>query len=167
MATDTDRHFGDSMDIFISAVKYSRELTQCVPKRSSLWVPSDSRHIWAPNSCYSKFMLSGVFHRTAMAILLMGSLVASYGICPLSSQKTEHSCCSHASESGKSMPMKCCTVSTPLQAIIVAPELPNTTPMLAVDRILATYQTAHSSDFANAEIILPLSPPTGAFNLRI
>jgi hypothetical protein len=112
-------------------------------------------------------MLSGAFQRAAMAILVMGSLLASYGICPLSNQKTEHSCCSHASEPGNSAPMKCCTVSAPLQAIVISPELPNTTPMLVVERILATDQTANSSDFAMAEIIPPLSPHTGAFNLRI
>jgi hypothetical protein len=63
--------------------------------------------------------------------------------------------------------MKCCTASAPLPAIVVAPELPNTTPMLVVERILATDQMAYSSDFASTAILSPLSPPTGEFNLRI
>src|ERR1017187_3407803 len=112
-------------------------------------------------------MLRGVFQRAAVAILLMGSLLAPSGICLQPAHKAAHSCCLHASKSHQSVRTNCCTASAPLPAIVVAPNLPGSAPMTVVRAFVSLNESASSSEFSVLSVIPPHSPPRGAFNLRI
>jgi hypothetical protein len=112
-------------------------------------------------------MLQGVFQRAAVAILLMGSLLAPSGICLQPAHKAAHSCCSHASKSHQSVKTNCCTASAPLPAVVVAPNLPGSAPMTVAQEFVSSDELSVQSELTRLAVIPPLSPPTGAFNLRI
>ena len=63
-------------------------------------------------------MRKGVFQRAAVAIVLMGSLLAPFGTCLQPAHKALHGCCAPASESGKTAQTNCCTASAPLPAVV-------------------------------------------------
>jgi len=112
-------------------------------------------------------MLRGVFQRAAVAILLMGALLAPSGICLQPMHRAAHSCCSHASKSHQSVRTNCCTASAPLPAVVVAPNLPGSAPLMVVRAFISLDEFSSSSEFLVLSVIPPHSPPSGAFNLRI
>src|ERR1035437_2950373 len=112
-------------------------------------------------------MLSGVFQRAAVAILLMGSLLAPLGTCLQRTHKTGHSCCSHASESSKTARTNCCTASTPLPAVVAAPDLLGPAPLTVAQEFISSNEPSLSGELSISAVIPPQSPPAGAFNLRI
>ena len=112
-------------------------------------------------------MLRGVFQRAAVAIVLMGSLLAPFGNCLQRTHKTAHGCCAPASESNKTAQTNCCTASAPLPAVVVAPNLPGSAPMTVAQELISLDEFCSRSEFPRFAVIPPHSPPTGAFNLRI
>ncbi|MGA2809126.1 MAG: hypothetical protein ABSE87_13415 [Terracidiphilus sp.] len=112
-------------------------------------------------------MLRGVFQRAAVAILLMGGLLAPNGICLQQTHKATHSCCAPAPESSATVKSDCCAARAPLPAVVVAPNLPGPVSMAAAPEFVPATELFSPGDFLAAAVIPPLSPPTGAFNLRI
>jgi hypothetical protein len=113
-------------------------------------------------------MLRGFLRRAAVAILLMGALVAPLGVCLQPAHKTAHSCCAPESAQGNTMQMNCCVASAPLPGmVVVATELPGPAPVNVVQEFVALDLVSAASDLPIATVIPPHSPPPGAFNLRI
>jgi hypothetical protein len=112
-------------------------------------------------------MLRGVFQRAAVAIVLMGLLLAPFGTCLQPAHKTAHGCCAPASESGKAAQTNCCTASAPLPAVVVAANLPGSAPMTVAQEFISLDEFSTRSEFPRLAVIPPHSPPAGAFNLRI
>jgi hypothetical protein len=112
-------------------------------------------------------MLSGVYKRAAVAIVLMSSLLAPFGTCLQPAHKTAHSCCAPASESGKTAQTNCCTASAPLPAVVVATNLPGSAPMTVAQEFISLDEFSSRSEFPRFAVIPSHSPPPGAFILRI
>jgi hypothetical protein len=112
-------------------------------------------------------MLRGGFRRAAVAIVLMGSLLAPFGICLQPAQKSAHSCCSHTSKSNQSVRTNCCIASAPLPALVVATNLPGSAPMTIAQEFISLDEFSSRSEFPILAVIPPHSPPTGAFIFRI
>jgi hypothetical protein len=112
-------------------------------------------------------MRNGVFQRAAVAIVLMGAMLAPFGICLQPTHKAAHSCCSQASKSSQSVRTNCCTASAPLPAVVVAPNLPGSAPMTVAQEFISLDEFSSRSEFPILAVIPPHSSPTGAFNLRI
>jgi len=111
-------------------------------------------------------MLQNSFQRAAMAILLIGLMIAPLGMCLQQSPKGAHSCCIHP-ESPHSLRANCCVFGTQLPATLVAPKQPGASPSHGVDKNAAYVETPSSGERPVVVVIPPLSPPTGAFILRI
>jgi hypothetical protein len=112
-------------------------------------------------------MLRGVFQRAAVAIVLMGGLLAPNGVCLQRTHQAAHSCCAPAPESGKTAQPDCCIARAPLPAVVVAPNLSGPVSMSVTREFVLATELSSPGDFPAAAVIPPLSPPTGAFNLRI
>jgi hypothetical protein len=112
-------------------------------------------------------MLKGSFQRAAMAILLMGLMMAPLGICLQPAQKGAHSCCPQQSETPGLLPINCCIVRTELPATLVAPTLTSAShPPTAFESMSLEAMPAPNLNRI-ARVSLPLSPPPGTFILRI
>jgi hypothetical protein len=111
-------------------------------------------------------MLRGSFQRAAMAILLIGMMIAPFATCLQQGHKGAHSCCM-PSERSHSLRTNCCTVRTQLPATLAAPTLPRTSSLSAV--YVAFRREAMPVSFERPAVaaIPPLSPPPGAFILRL
>ena len=116
---------------------------------------------------YSEIMLRGVFQRAAVAIVLMGALIAPAGSCLAQPHRSGHSCCPHTSVPSKALQNDCCTVRTPLPAVVVAANLPGSASMTVAREFISSNLLSSPREFPAAAVIPPQSPPTGAFNLRI
>ena len=127
----------------------------------------DTNHNKTQFSWYPVAMLRGVLQRAAVAIVLMGALLAPFGTCLQRMHKAAHSCCSHASESRKTAQTNCCVASAPLPAVVVAPNLPGSAPMTAAQEFIFLDEFSSRSEFPSLAVIPPHSPPTVAFNFRI
>jgi hypothetical protein len=112
-------------------------------------------------------MLKGSFQRAAMAILLMGTLLAPFGTCQQWMHKPAHSCCVPASAPGNTARTNCCKTSDPLPAAIVAPSLPRTASFTVAQQFAPSNEFSLPSEFPTLAVIPPHSPPSGAFILRI
>lgn len=112
-------------------------------------------------------MLIGVYQRAAVAIVLMGTMLAPIGICLQPTHKAAHSCCSHPSKSNQSVRTNCCTASAPLPAVVVTPKLSGVAPMTVARAFVSLNEPVSLSEFPVLSVIPPQSPPTGAFILRI
>jgi hypothetical protein len=112
-------------------------------------------------------MLKGSFRRAAMAILMMGLMIAPLGICLQPAQKGAHSCCPEQSETHGSVQTNCCIVRTQLPATLVDPILTCVShpPTMIESMSLEAMPVAHHDQ--GARVNLPLSPPPGSFILRI
>lgn len=111
-------------------------------------------------------MLRGTFQRAAMAILLVGMMIAPLGICLRPSPKVAHGCCMQT-ESSHSLHADCCIVRAQLPAIPAASNLPGTSPCAAVYEYSACVEKTAVDEHSTVVVIPPLSPPTGVFILRI
>ena len=143
----------------------ARQISQ--PDFRFIWCFGDLHHRKQEFPWYAETMLRGVFQRAAVAIVLMGSLLAPFGTCLQRTHKAAHSCCSHASESRKTAQTNCCIASAPLPAVVVAPNLPGSAPMTVAQEFISLDEFSSRSEFPILAVIPPHSPPTGAFNLRI
>src|ERR1035438_1130182 len=103
-------------------------------------------------------MLRGVYQRAAVAIVLMGSLLAPFGTCLQPTLKAAHSCCSHASRSNQSVRTNCCTASAPLPAVVVAANLPGSAPMAVAQEFISLDEFSSRSEFPRLTVIPPHSP---------
>ena len=112
-------------------------------------------------------MLKGYFQPAAMAILLMGLMMAPLGICLQPTQKSAHSCCPEQSETHGSLQTNCCIVRTQLPATLVDPILTCAShPPAAFESVSLEAMPVPRLNRV-ARLTLPLSPPPGAFILRI
>lgn len=111
-------------------------------------------------------MLRGSFQRAAMAILLVGMMIAPLGICLQQNSKAAHSCCMRQ-QSLHCLQTNCCSFRTQLPAIVLAPPLPNPTPGEASHEYVASLNAITPDEHPPVAAIPPLSPPTGAYTLRI
>jgi hypothetical protein len=112
-------------------------------------------------------MLNGIFQRAAMAILLVGALLAPSGICLQQTQKAAHDCCAPASKSIPAAQNDCCTAKSTLPAFVAAPSLPAPAPVALPQEFLSAQAPESPSALSALTIVLPHSPPPGAFSLRI
>jgi hypothetical protein len=111
-------------------------------------------------------MFRGSFQRAAMTILLMGLMIAPLRICLEQSPKSAHSCCMQPA-SRHSLRTDCCVVRTQLPATLVTPTLPGPSANEVLHEDVASLDAAITDVFPAVAVIPPLSPPTGAFILRI
>jgi hypothetical protein len=111
-------------------------------------------------------MLRGSFQRASMAILLMGLMLAPLGFCLRPSRESAHSCCMQR-ESSASVQTNCCAMRTELPATLPTPSLPGVSPSRAMHEYIPCLGPAVSNARPAVAVIPPLSPPTGAFILRI
>jgi hypothetical protein len=112
-------------------------------------------------------MLIGVFQRAVMAILLMGALLAPSGICLRQTQKAAHDCCAPASKAIPAVQNDCCTARSTLPAFVAAPDLPAPEPLALPQDFVSAQEPESPSALPVSAIVLPHSPPSGAFSLRI
>jgi|ERR1035438_4671659 hypothetical protein len=112
-------------------------------------------------------MKAEIFQRASLAIVLIGTMLMPFGTCLSIKQKTEHSCCASASETGKSAQTNCCVVRDQQPAVVVVTILPNPAPMAAAPELSPINAPFSPHESSIAAFIPPLSPPPGAFNLRI
>jgi hypothetical protein len=160
-----DRQTGSAIHLFdLTADWYfGEEQRQAIhPKLSGDTNHNKTQFLWYPVA-----MLKGIFQRAAVAIVLMGALLAPFGTCLQRTHKTAHSCCLHTSESRNAAQPNCCIARAPLTAVLVAPNLPGSAPMTVAQDFISTDELSLPSQFPILDVIPPHSPPTGAFNLRI
>jgi hypothetical protein len=113
------------------------------------------------------FMLSGVFQRAVMAIVLMGTILAPLGTCLHRIHRADHNCCSPASESAVSARADCCTAGAAMPAMTIAAVHPAAAPMILAPAFFSAGEPSSPREFQASAIVPPQSPPAGAFNLRI
>jgi len=111
-------------------------------------------------------MLRGTFQRAAMAIVLIGLMLAPLGFCLQRSTKDKHSCCMKQA-AAHILRSDCCVVRTPLPATLARPTLPSASPSAAVYEYGACVKVAAPDEHPAIAPIPTLSPPPGAFPLRI
>jgi len=111
-------------------------------------------------------MLRGSFQHAAMATLLMGLMIVPLGTCLERSPNGAHSCCMELGSS-HSLRTDCCVVRPELPAILVAPTLLSASPSETAHDFVVCVEQAASDERATRAVNPPLSPPTGAFILRI
>jgi hypothetical protein len=104
--------------------------------------------------------------RAAMAILLVGMMIAPLGICLHQSPKGAHSCCMQT-ESSHSLRADCCIVRTQLLATLVAPTMPAAGTSLIGDDFAVFVRPMAVGEHPALAVLPPLSPQHGAFALRI
>jgi hypothetical protein len=111
-------------------------------------------------------MLRAFFQRAAMAILLMAMMVAPFAVCLQQGHKGAHSCCMQP-EGSHSLRTNCCTVRTQLPATLLAPAVTGTSSLSAGQ--VSVMREATPAPFVQPVLAVtpPLSPPAGAFILRI
>jgi hypothetical protein len=112
-------------------------------------------------------MKIGVFQRLCLTVVLIGTMLMPFGTCLQAKHKTAHSCCAPASETGKTAKANCCVVRDQQPAVIVVPSLPSSAPMAVDPEFISTNVLSSPREVSVVVFIPPLSPPTGAFNLRI
>ncbi len=112
-------------------------------------------------------MLRGVLTRAAVAVFLIGILVAPFGTCLTMHQKAAHNCCMPATDSSCDVQPDCCIANAPLPAAILTPALPDATPLAVVQELVPVDELTVLRDFISAKLHPPQSPPVGAFHLRI
>jgi hypothetical protein len=101
-----------------------------------------------------------------MAIILMGTLLAPLGTCLQQTHRSQHSCCA-APKSSKTSQTNCCTVKTPVPAVVAASGLPDAASVAATPAFISLNEPPSASEVSVAAQIPPQSSPPGAFNLRI
>jgi len=113
-------------------------------------------------------MLQGVFQRAAVAIVLMGALAAPAETCLQPAHKAAHDCCVSMTETGASVQSNnCCAARPTLPAIVVAPAVTVSAPLIAARVFVGANERSAPGEFVALAVIPPQSPPTGAFILRI
>jgi hypothetical protein len=112
-------------------------------------------------------MLRSSLQRAAMAILLVGMMIAPLGICLQRTHKGAHSCCMRQSQSSHSLRTNCCAVRAQLPATLVAPTLPGASSSQVVHEYAACVEVTAMDEYSAVEVSPPQSPPIGAFILRI
>jgi hypothetical protein len=112
-------------------------------------------------------MLTGVLQRAAVAILLMGTMLAPLGTCLQQTHKSAHSCCTPATAPDSAAQANCCTARAPLPAVVVATALSAPAPMTVAREFVASSGISSPSAFSVAAFTLPQSPPSGTSVLRI
>ncbi len=112
-------------------------------------------------------MLRGNFQRASIAILLIGMMIAPFVTCLQQSRKSAHSCCAGQMEPAQSLRADCCVVRTQLPATVVTPTLPPAGTLAAVQEYVMRVEMPAPVEHLALAVIPPLSPPNGAFILRI
>ena len=112
-------------------------------------------------------MLRGVLTRAAVAVFMIGTLLAPFGSCLSFNAKADHSCCKHAPVQDTTLQPNCCIVSATLPAAAVAPAVSDASPMAVVEGIVPVDELIVLRDFLTSTLMSPQSPPVGAFHLRI
>ena len=112
-------------------------------------------------------MVRGSFQRAALSILVMALMLAPFGVCSQPVAKGAHSCCAMQSEPLQSLQNGCCVVKAPLPGGTVAPLISVANPLQLVQQPLMRGEVPLFTSRPAVAVIPPLSPPTGAFILRI
>jgi hypothetical protein len=101
-----------------------------------------------------------------MAVLLMVLMIAPLGVCLQQIPKNAHSCCMQAA-SPHALRTDCCVIRTQLPATLAANAVPGSSPSETVHEYAVCVKTTATDEHRSLGVIPPLSPPTGAFILRI
>jgi len=114
-------------------------------------------------------MVRGSFQRAAVAILLVGMMIAPLGICLQRSSKSAHSCCMEqkSSQTLHCVRTNCCVVRTQLPAMLAKSTLPGPSRSEAVHEYMVCVTANAVDEHSAVALIPPQSPPPGAFILRI
>jgi hypothetical protein len=111
-------------------------------------------------------MVRGSLQRAAMAILLMGLIIAPLGICLHQSARGVHSCCMQT-ESSDSVRTNCCIVRVQLPATVAASAVPDSSPVEVLHEPAVNMDAPATDKHPAVAVAPPLSPQPGAFILRI
>jgi hypothetical protein len=112
-------------------------------------------------------MLQGVFQRAAVAILLIGTLIAPAQICLQHAHKTGHACCISMFQPGATIQNDCCAVRPTPPAVVVAPALSGTPTLSAVQEFVSSKERSSLSALTISAVLPSHSPPRGSSVLRI
>ena len=112
-------------------------------------------------------MLRGITLRASLAILLMGVVVLSSGICVFPAQHAAaHSCCRHMSMPCQSSQAGCCTSAPQVPSAAVTSAFTGLAPIDVAQRLFSAMD--HSvARRAEMTAVHPSQSPPGAFSLRI
>jgi hypothetical protein len=111
-------------------------------------------------------MVQGMFHRAAVAIVLMATLLLPYGKCQSPSRGTAHDCCRHSAPP-PSVKASCCTVRSEVPAIVVERAVANPTAADLQPEFTPAPGRLALFDSATAPALPQHSPPPGKSILRI
>jgi hypothetical protein len=106
------------------------------------------------------------FQRVAIAVLLVGLMIAPFGICLQPSHNDGHSCCMQP-ETSHSLDANCCVVRTHLPAILSAPTMQAASLNAVGHEYGVVVEATIADEHTAVSVIPPHSPQTGAFILRI
>jgi hypothetical protein len=112
-------------------------------------------------------MQSSFFQRAAVAIVLMGALLAPFGICLQPAHSATHRCCQQASQKGSTAKQDCCVVRNDAPAVIVLPATAGSGPMVLVSTYLAASEISSPRETTVAALVPTHAPPGRTSILRI
>jgi hypothetical protein len=111
-------------------------------------------------------VMPGIFHRAAVAIVLIATLILPYGRCQSPGKGAGHDCCQHHSAPAASLKAGCCTVRGETPAIVAEKDRAND--MSATQNELVPVVSIKAMPKSAAIPALPhFSPPGGKSILRI
>jgi len=112
-------------------------------------------------------MRSGFFQRAAVALFLMGALLAPFGTCLQPAQGAAHRCCQHARQKGNTVKQDCCIVRSETPAAIVAPATDNSAPIVVERAFFAVREISAPREVPAAALVPTHAPPGRTSILRI
>ena len=120
-----------------------------------------------PSSDTLDGVMPGVFHRAAVAIVLIATLILPYGRCQSPGKGAGHDCCQHHSSPVASLKAGCCTVRSETPAIVAEKDLANDMSAAAQNELVPAVAFKAMSESAAIPAIPHSSPPGGKSILRI
>jgi hypothetical protein len=120
-----------------------------------------------PSSDTLDEVMPGVFHRAAVAIVLIATLILPYGRCQSPGKGAGHDCCQHHSSPAASLKAGCCTMRSETPAIVAEKDLANDMSAAAQNELVPAVAFKAMSESAAIPAIPHSSPPGGKSILRI
>jgi hypothetical protein len=112
-------------------------------------------------------MRSGFYQRAAVAIFLMGALLAPFGMCLQPAPGAAHRCCQHARQKGNTAKQDCCIVRSETPAAIVAPAPTGSAPVVIERAFFAAGEISSPREVPAAALVPTHAPPGRTSILRI
>lgn len=112
-------------------------------------------------------MIGRAFHRAAVAIVLMATVLVPYGSCRPQVRIAAHDCCPQAAYHAAVIEQDCCIARASIPAMITERPAYNSTPMLLPYGFVAAVGLSAPTDRIATTPGVAFSPPPGASVLRI